>query len=1581
MPSPLRSRSGDRSSSIRHIRNASKSLVRKRPASMKPTTTATTATTTAAAAAATSQFPARLQAADDDSGEEDLTAANKQTVNMAQSIFGLVAAVGSTGNFNPPFQEQSSDDEQDESHSPGLAKTAGLSPCFVSSSLDPSCRVSSHVASPSLVPSPSLQPSSSPHSPKSPKEPLNSPKSPADPHLSPKSPTNPSHRRKISESRLFRSLSAMPRFRKESSSKKRPSNNSSSSSAAAESDANDANDADVDSEPAPVMSRILDGRAEMAARASFDIEGMMGTQSPPTAAVGEASTRPTEAPTQLPAEASTSLAPFDGNTSSSASSPSTLAQKLKDIFEFDEPEEVIKEYPCWLLQSVLLQGFMYITARHICFYAYLPKKTDKVVKAGFLGKSGRRNPKYHRYHFRLKGHQLTYHETPTDLYFQSGLIDLSYGISAMITDKDKDGTHFNVVTHDRTFHFKADSPASARDWVHSLQRVIFQSHNNGDSVKISLPIENVIDVEDTQMLDFAETVKIRVIDNDDTFAIDEYFFSFFRNSKEALDLLRCYCEKAQSKNREALASANDASSNLSPGHSPGLKPSTVSGVQSPDSSGSRAPTPSGHRHHNSLSVRTGKLPEPVKATLSPLQSPSRRRRSRDFQGAFGAQRSFSQSRTRRSVSSQRACVAGHGRHESTATSSSDVGMADLGSESRELGLGDRCTRPGERGSGSATTRERDARPIDLKASSDSYVRSLSVDESSMAMISSVEDVSLLNASATASQILHDSDVFRTLPTQNLELDGGGAGGLSQGRAEGNESPQQAGQTSTQAATEANQAQETTEANDDTSTLQGFARIGSVPLQRAGALADYLNRTSRKMSSLLASESMGYVEKVSGMWKGGRKHYSLELNAHGGGRPAVDEGVHEMDEDKIGSSNERFRAHFGLLETESLRATYFCYMMRVLPLYGKIYVSDHMFCFRSLLPGTRTKLILPLKDIETVDKEKGFRFGYSGLVLVIRGHEELFFEFGQAEVRDDCHFLMEESLEACKMHRSGCLDGEQEEGGKEEEEGEKEKETEELARTALAERDALQAERGAADNDAVAEADALQATTDAHSIPLLLFDESQPRPKPKPQTPLRITCLTIGSRGDVQPYIALCKGLLAEGHQPKIVTHAEFGPWVQSHGIDFAAISGDPAELMRLCIDNGMFTWTFLREATSMFRGWLDDLFASAWKGCQDSDVLIESPSAMAGIHIAEALQIPYFRAFTMPWTRTRAYPHAFAVPEHKMGGAYNYMTYVMFDNLFWKAIAFQVNRWRRSMLKLPSTTLEKLQANKVPFLYNFSPAVVAPPLDFSDWIRVTGYWFLNEGSGDSWTPPPDLQAFIDRARADGKKLVYVGFGSILVNDPGRMTQEVIDAVLGADVRCVLSKGWSERKTDSQTAAAAAAAGGAATSTKTPEPEIPSDIFVIKSAPHDWLFAQMDAAAHHGGSGTTGASLRAGIPTIIRPFFGDQFFFGSRVEDIGVGVCLKKWGAKSFGRALWTATRDERMRRKAAALGKSIRAERGVATAIQSLYRDMEYARGLIAAKTKRDGRREEEAEEGEEWTFVGTDEPDPEVVTQRLSEM
>ena len=152
--------------------------------------------------------------------------------------------------------------------------------------------------------------------------------------------------------------------------------------------------------------------------------------------------------------------------------------------------------------------------------------------------------------------------------------------------------------------------------------------------------------------------------------------------------------------------------------------------------------------------------------------------------------------------------------------------------------------------------------------------------------------------------------------------------------------------------------------------------------------------------------------------------------------------------------------------------------------------------------------------------------------------------------------------------------------------------------------------------------------------------------------------------------------------------------------------------------------------------------------------------------------------------------------------------------------------------------------------------------------------------------------------------------------------------------------------------------------------MPSSVFQIRSAPHDWLFKQVDAAVHHGGAGTTGASLRAGIPTIIRPFFGDQHFFATRVEDLGVGVHLKKLTVDTLSRALWTATCDKEMRSKAKSVGKKTRREDGVATAINAIYRDLDYAKALIKNRGTQstdvaDAADDEDSEES--WTFVEND--------------
>lgn len=985
------------------------------------------------------------------------------------------------------------------------------------------------------------------------------------------------------------------------------------------------------------------------------------------------------------------------------------------------------------MKNILLEGNLYITNKEVCFLAYLPVKKKSEILSGNLSKKGKNSSRYSRYWFVLRNDVFAYYSSASDLYFPSGTIDLRYAIQSEMVHKPDanktDSVTFSLITENRTYYFKAGTNASANNWVKALQKEIFRSRNEGDQVKIKIPVENIIDLEESLIFDIVDALKIRAVDSDETYAIDEYVLAFLQGSggyDVPAEAIR------RSMERQGISELQeDEINNISESRKllGKVTDSTYANHLSSPPASPRLRTP----HPTSPRPTSPRPTSPVlgESTNSPKRS------------------ALSNKVTKR--------------------------------------LSNLVTAP----------------------------KDLLFSRSSSPALSPVE------------------------PTMSDSQD-------------------------------------------------SFFNVSDTEL-------NYLDEElSKKKKSGTAT---AVVNKVSELWSGGTKHFENQSSKPDKYLVSV--------EDR-NDSNERFRTHFSLGDTEELVASYYAHIQKAIPIYGKIYVSRNYICFRSLLPGTRTKMILPFRDVENVSKESGFRFGYSGLVIVIHGHEEIFFEFGAASNRDDCVDVIHKQLDLLHQRKKSVIGSDIDEA------------EQQLCHARLFTYE-----------DALGNQEETNELFNTGAIKTKTFSDDSPVLKPLKS--LRFTLLTIGSRGDVQPYIALALGLMKEGHQVRIASHSEFRPWVEKYGIEYREIAGDPGELMKIMIEHGMFSVSFLRDAASKFRSWIDDLLQSSWEACQDTDILIEAPSAMAGIHIAEALRIPYFRSFTMPWTRTRAYPHAFIVPEQKMGGSYNYLTYVLFDNVFWKGISGQVNKWRKNTLKLPKTNLDLMQQTKVPFMYSVSPAVLVPPADFSDWIKVTGYWFLDEGQGD-FEPPKDLADFIAKAKQDNKKLVYIGFGSIVVSDSKELTKAVIESVLKSGVRCILSKGWSERYGDKQAA-------------KT-EVELPPEIFQIKAAPHDWLFPQMDVAVHHGGSGTTGASLRAGIPTIIKPFFGDQFFYAGRVEDLGAGIFLKKLNVKDFSKALIEATTNEKMIAKATAIGSQIRSENGVLKAIETIYYQLRYARTLIKSPPK-----------------------------------
>ncbi|KAI8373124.1 uncharacterized protein BYT42DRAFT_500835 [Radiomyces spectabilis] len=690
-----------------------------------------------------------------------------------------------------------------------------------------------------------------------------------------------------------------------------------------------------------------------------------------------------------------------------------------------------------------------------------------------------------------------------------------------------------------------------------------------------------------------------------------------------------------------------------------------------------------------------------------------------------------------------------------------------------------------------------------------------------------------------------------------------------------------------------------------------------------------NTTDPNTADVADSSSSEEDDQAMRGWLAGKKKSGMKLvygllGAHIGS-PAVEYPAHHLNDEENDDEDDKmydmaqetlsssahgipiddrtranFRKYFVLPESERLHAVYPCSLMKTLPCYGKLYISSNHVSFNSKGFATNAKMIIPLQEVVRIQKLKHRGYLFHSLSIVTQNKREVFLEFSSLSKRNSCFARLFLQHKWVIENRSVP-----------------EQQVEQDARDWEAR---LLAEHKESLEHIIPPTNA--------GLPVLNRPTDEPLVYQQPGKPLHFTCVTIGTRGDVQPYIALCKGLMKEGHTCRIATHDEFEGWIREHGIEFRSIGGDPSELMRICVENSFFSVNFVKEGLKLFKVWIDELLKKTWEACQDTDVLIESPSAMVGVHMAEKLQIPYFRSFPMPMTRTRSFPHPFATPNRPKGRLYNDMTYVLFDHAIWQAIATRTNTFRQEVLGLARTSYDKLEVWKIPYLYSFSPHIVPSPLDWMDWIHCTGYWFLDSPQ-TGWEPSVALREFVEAK--DTRPIVYIGFGSIIVSDPQEMTRIIVESILLSNVRAIVSEGWSSRLQDK----------GASSGSVNPITQLLEQhrgtILSVPSVPHDWLFPRVRAVLHHGGAGTTAAGLRAGRPTVIKPFFADQFFWGERVQDMGVGLCIKTLTIKHLSAALRIISTDQTMLKTAEKVGQKIRSERGVETAIQCLYRDMELA--------------------------------------------
>ncbi|EXA30688.1 hypothetical protein FOVG_17953 [Fusarium oxysporum f. sp. pisi HDV247] len=442
------------------------------------------------------------------------------------------------------------------------------------------------------------------------------------------------------------------------------------------------------------------------------------------------------------------------------------------------------------------------------------------------------------------------------------------------------------------------------------------------------------------------------------------------------------------------------------------------------------------------------------------------------------------------------------------------------------------------------------------------------------------------------------------------------------------------------------------------------------------------------------------------------------------------------------------------------------------------------------------------------------------------------------------------------------------------------------------------------------------------------DQESAPPKINLKCPrLNLVIQVVGSRGDVQPFIAYGTALRQYGHRVRIATHNNFADFVRESGLEFYPIGGDPADLMAYMVRNpGLIpSLESLRGGDiGRKRRMIKEMLDGCWEACFHPDPLnhepfianaiIANPPSFAHVHCAQALGVPVHIMFTMPWTATKAFPHPLAnfKKNNIEPSTANWLSYGVVEMMTWQGLGDVINDWRRKSLGLDSIQASMgpgiTTSLRIPHTYCWSPTIIPKPADWGPEIDVCGFFMRDE---PTYNPPPELDHFL---RA-GPPPVYVGFGSIVIDDPQRLTNIILEATKKCGVRVIISRGWSKL-------------GGDSSST--------DSVFYLGDCPHEWLFKRVLVVVHHGGAGTTACGLVNARPTIIVPFFGDQPFWGGVVASIGAGphpIPHKELTVETLVEALQYCLLDEA---NSAAQHVALRmsAEKGVDNAVTSLHHNL-----------------------------------------------
>jgi sterol 3beta-glucosyltransferase len=419
--------------------------------------------------------------------------------------------------------------------------------------------------------------------------------------------------------------------------------------------------------------------------------------------------------------------------------------------------------------------------------------------------------------------------------------------------------------------------------------------------------------------------------------------------------------------------------------------------------------------------------------------------------------------------------------------------------------------------------------------------------------------------------------------------------------------------------------------------------------------------------------------------------------------------------------------------------------------------------------------------------------------------------------------------------------------------------------------------------------------------------------------MHLLIVTVGTRGDVQPYVALGLGLQRRGYTVTVASHREHESFVGASGLSFRNGGSSMRETLdsdigRAWIESSDSLLQYTKTAKRVGEHMWPEALAIGESMTEKVDAVLFHPFATHAMHHAEARRLPSICLPLVPIFPSRIAPPVF-LPR---APAWGWLRGAITDStlkMIYKTVEHmhEAHRRKLGLGRLGPNIIRTLHQAGVPFVHLYSGHVAPRPGDWPDDVTVTGFCVLDAPSG--YSPPEALTRFLDA----GPPPIYVGFGSMTGLDPKDLTRMIREAVERAGVRAVVCTGW----------------GGIGPL------DAGDHVLQIDDVPHHWLFPRVRAVVHHGGAGTLAAGLRAGRPTVIAAFFGDQHFWGEMAAQRGAcpkPLARRTIDASRLAEAIRTVLASDRYAAAAVRMQEALAAENGVANAVEQIEKHLDRPR-------------------------------------------